>query len=308
MRASPACAAISALARLGFAKAKMSGTRQLVAVAFGTYARPIPTPVRTLSPARDTCEQCHWPEKFHGDKIRRIYEYAEDEQNTESVTALQVHVGGGNERLGIAQGIHWHMNIANEVEYIATDDQRQVIPWVRVKDRLGDGSRVRGRGRDAGAARERRAARDGLHGLPQPPEPSHRRDRRARRQRTHGGQRHPEDAALHPAGSGESAQGHLPVGRRGDGRELPRRCAISTALERPACPAAPAEHIEKAVQATTELYRRNVFPEMNVTLRHLSEQHRSRGFSRLFSLPRRRPQDQGRQAARPGLRDLSPIE
>ena len=98
-----------------FARSKVSGTRQVFAVAFRTFSRPIPSPVRNLRPARDTCEQCHWPEKFHGDMIRRVYEYAEDEKNTESVTTLQVHVGGGSERLGIAQGIHWHMNVANEV-------------------------------------------------------------------------------------------------------------------------------------------------------------------------------------------------
>src|SRR4051812_29972804 len=120
-----------------FARSKISGLRQVFAVSFHTYSRPIPSPVQQLRPARDVCEQCHWPEKFHGDKIRRVVEYAEDEKNTESVTTLQVHVGGGSERLGLAQGIHWHMNVANEVEYITTDDKRQVIPWVRVKDRSG---------------------------------------------------------------------------------------------------------------------------------------------------------------------------
>src|SRR6476646_8165782 len=120
-----------------FARSKVSGLRQVFAVSFHTYSRPIPSPVQNLRPARDTCEQCHWPEKFHGDKIRRIVEYGDDEKNTESVTTLQVHVGGGSERHGIAQGIHWHMNVANEVEYIATDDKRQVIPWVQVKDRSG---------------------------------------------------------------------------------------------------------------------------------------------------------------------------
>ena len=84
--------------------------------------------MQNLRPARDTCEQCHWPEKFHGDKVRRIVEYGDDEKNTESVTTLQMHVGGGSERLGHATGIHWHMNVANEIEYIATDDKRQVIP------------------------------------------------------------------------------------------------------------------------------------------------------------------------------------
>ncbi len=104
-----------------FARSKLSGTRQLIAVSLQTYSRPIPSPVQNLRPARDTCEQCHWPEKFHGDKIRRVIEYADDEKNTESVTTLQVHVGGGSERLGIATGIHWHMNVANEIEYVATD-------------------------------------------------------------------------------------------------------------------------------------------------------------------------------------------
>jgi nitrate/TMAO reductase-like tetraheme cytochrome c subunit len=122
----------------GFARAKLSGTRQLLAVTFHTYPRPIGAPVRNLRPATETCEQCHWPEKFHGDKIRRVAEYASDEKNTETITTLQVHVGGGNDRLGTAQGIHWHMNVGNQVEYIATDDKRDVIPWVRVTDRAGN--------------------------------------------------------------------------------------------------------------------------------------------------------------------------
>ena len=60
-----------------------------------------------------------------------------DVEVTMSGTTLRIHVGGGSEKLGTATGIHWHMNIANEVEYIATDDKRQVIPYVRVKDRTG---------------------------------------------------------------------------------------------------------------------------------------------------------------------------
>src|SRR4029077_2628860 len=55
-----------------FAKSKLSGTRQLLAVSFHTYSRPIPSPVENLRPARDTCEQCHWPAKFHGDKGVRL--------------------------------------------------------------------------------------------------------------------------------------------------------------------------------------------------------------------------------------------
>jgi hypothetical protein len=120
-----------------FVRAKLSGTRQVFAVLLASHERPIPSPVENLRPARDTCERCHWPEKFHGDKIRLIREYAEDEANSESVTTLQIHVGGGSERLGIATGIHWHMNGANEIEYVALDEQRQSIGYVRLRDRQG---------------------------------------------------------------------------------------------------------------------------------------------------------------------------
>src|SRR6476646_6695621 len=121
-----------------FARSKISGTRQVIAVMLNSYSRPIPSPVQNLRPAREVCEQCHWPEKFHGDLVRRVSEAAEEEKKNERVTKMQVHVGGGSERLGSATVIHWHMNVANEVEYIATDDKRQVIPYVRVKDREGN--------------------------------------------------------------------------------------------------------------------------------------------------------------------------
>jgi nitrate/TMAO reductase-like tetraheme cytochrome c subunit len=115
-----------------FVKSKISGARQLYAVAFNTHSRPIPSPVHDLRPARDTCEQCHWPEKFHGDKIRAFREYADDQANTESVNVMRLHVGGGSESLGRVKGIHWHTSRSNVIEYIATDDKRQVIPWVRL--------------------------------------------------------------------------------------------------------------------------------------------------------------------------------
>ena len=120
-----------------FVRAKANGTRQLWQVVTGGYARPIPAPVHNMRPARETCEQCHWPEKLHGDRPRTIREYADDEANSETTTTFQVHVGGGSEKLGIATGIHWHMNIANQIEYIATDTARQTIPFVRLTARDG---------------------------------------------------------------------------------------------------------------------------------------------------------------------------
>jgi hypothetical protein len=120
-----------------FAKAKLAGTRRVLAVTFHSYARPIVASPDQLLSAREACEQCHWPEAFHGDKIRRVVQYADDEKNTESVMTLHVHVGGGDGRHGLATGIHWHMNVANDIEYIATDNDRQAIPYVGMTDRQG---------------------------------------------------------------------------------------------------------------------------------------------------------------------------
>ncbi|MBI2828272.1 MAG: cytochrome C [Acidobacteria bacterium] len=118
-------------------ESKLAGTRQLFQVATGRVAMPIPSPVDSLRPARETCEQCHWPEKFHGDKIRMFREYGGDDANTESVTTMQLHVGGGSRALGGGSGIHWHMNLDNQIEYVATEATRETIPYVRLTGRDG---------------------------------------------------------------------------------------------------------------------------------------------------------------------------
>jgi hypothetical protein len=120
-----------------FVRSKLSGTRQVFAVAFQTYSKPIPMPVINLRPARDTCEQCHWPEKFHGDQIVEVRSYASDETNTESATTLRLHVGGLTPRSGITTGIHWHVDPGNVVEYVALDRSRQTIGQVTRRDRQG---------------------------------------------------------------------------------------------------------------------------------------------------------------------------
>jgi hypothetical protein len=119
-----------------FVKSKLSGTRQLFAVALKTYPTPVPSPVENLRPARDTCEQCHWPEKFTGDRVRVVREFAEDEANTESSTTLRLHVGSGSAATG-AHGIHWHMAPTTKVTYVTTDRKRQKIVYVKVEDGSG---------------------------------------------------------------------------------------------------------------------------------------------------------------------------
>lgn len=114
-----------------FVKSKLSGTRQVFAVLFNSYGRPIPTPIENLRPARETCEQCHWPAKFHGDRLKVLSRYQEDETNTELKTVMVLKIGGGSPESGFAQGIHWH--VTSKLDYRASKDRRR-IHWVRVED------------------------------------------------------------------------------------------------------------------------------------------------------------------------------
>lgn len=120
-----------------YARSKLSGARQLFALIRNNYSRPIETPVHNMRPANETCEQCHWSSKFHGAQLKTFNHYAYDEKNSLRQTRLLINVGGGDPSSGPVAGIHWHMNLGNEITFIATDKQRQVIPWIRVKDRNG---------------------------------------------------------------------------------------------------------------------------------------------------------------------------
>jgi hypothetical protein len=121
-----------------FVKSKLSGAYQVYATLANIYPRPIPTPIENLRPAQETCEQCHWPQKFFGNAERVNEHFFSDDENTPWTIRLLMKIGGGDPELGRVGGIHWHMNIGNRVEYIATDHAREVIPWVRVTD--GDGN------------------------------------------------------------------------------------------------------------------------------------------------------------------------
>ena len=114
-----------------YVKSKISGVRQVLAVTFNTYSRPIPTPIKDLRPARETCEQCHWPEKFYGAQLRTRVHYAPDETNARREIRVLVKTGGADSSTGPAGGIHYHMALSEKIEYIATDPERQIIPWVK---------------------------------------------------------------------------------------------------------------------------------------------------------------------------------
>ncbi|MGB8494925.1 MAG: NapC/NirT family cytochrome c [Candidatus Acidiferrum sp.] len=119
-----------------FVKSKLSGVRQVFAVTFKTYSRPIPSPVKYLRPARETCEQCHWPQRFSGDKFIVKTDYKDDEKNTPETTALVLKIGGRTWQGSV--GIHGrHLDEGSRIRYIATDEQRQVIPVVYYTDDKG---------------------------------------------------------------------------------------------------------------------------------------------------------------------------
>ena len=120
-----------------YVRSKLNGMRQLYAVTFHTYNKPIQTPVHNMRPADGTCAKCHWPEKFNGDVLRVFDHYGFDEASSLNRTRMLLKVGGGDPNTGAFGGIHWHMNVANEITYVATDEKRQNIPWVRMKDKDG---------------------------------------------------------------------------------------------------------------------------------------------------------------------------
>jgi hypothetical protein len=110
--------------------------RQVFAVTFKTYSRPIPSPVKYLRPARETCEHCHWPQRFTGDKFLVNTSYKDDEKNTPQTDVLLLKIGGRTWQ-GLV-GIHGHhLSDGARIHYIATDTERQVIPAVYYTDDAG---------------------------------------------------------------------------------------------------------------------------------------------------------------------------
>ena len=112
-----------------FVKSKISGSWQMVSVALNLYPTPIPSPVHNLRPARDTCEQCHWPTKHVGDKLQVRTKFADDEANSETKTVLLMKVGG--QQGTSSTGIHWHVDRGVQIRF-QSDPSRQNISDVEM--------------------------------------------------------------------------------------------------------------------------------------------------------------------------------
>ena len=117
-----------------FVRSKVSGIRQLFAVTFHTYHTPIPAPVESLRPARETCETCHSPRKFVEDRLVVINKFGDDEKNSLTKTVLLLKIGGGNKGIGI-HGTHLGPGV--RIRYGHADAARQTIPWIEYSGPTG---------------------------------------------------------------------------------------------------------------------------------------------------------------------------
>jgi nitrate/TMAO reductase-like tetraheme cytochrome c subunit len=246
-----------------FVKAKIDGVRQVVAVALKSYSRPIPSPVRDLRPARDTCEHCHWPQKFTGDKFLVRTKYTDDEKNTPATTVLLLKIGGRTAQ-GLV-GIHGrHLDTVERIEYVSTDERRQVIPLVVYIDDAG--KKVEYLSTDTGATGQLAAAKRrkmdcmDCHNRP-----------------THAFQM-PERAVDEAIASGRISP-RLPYVKREAVAALratyPDRATASERIpaalgefyrtKYPAVYQSDRAGVETAAEQVKAIYLRNVFPEMKVT-------------------------------------------
>jgi hypothetical protein len=128
---------------------KLNGLYQIISITFDLLERPIPTPVHQLRPARETCEKCHWPEKFYGTRLQTTAHYQFDSVSSPLYTTLNLKIDAGT--AAYRSGIHWHVAEENEVRYSSINDEREKILWVDVrrpdgsfhrytsKDKLGSG-------------------------------------------------------------------------------------------------------------------------------------------------------------------------
>jgi hypothetical protein len=116
----------------GWIHSKTNGVRQLYETVLNTSPRPIPSGLASnrLVPARETCENCHWSQKFIGARLRLFSKYADDETNTRTETVLLMLVGGN--RLSGIHGAHFGPGV--HIRFASADAVRQTIPWVEYRN------------------------------------------------------------------------------------------------------------------------------------------------------------------------------
>ncbi len=117
---------------VGFFKAKLQGTHQLLAVLTDSVPYPVRGPIERglMVPAAQTCENCHWKQQPAAAKVKLIQRYASDATNTPETTLLTMNIGG--RQMGGIHGAHNGDDI--EIRFVASDAQRRRIPLVESVD------------------------------------------------------------------------------------------------------------------------------------------------------------------------------
>ncbi len=111
-----------------YVRSKMSGLRQVFKTIQKSYPKPIPTPVKNLRPAKETCEHCHWPGQFYSSvEMKRTYYPSSADKEKWSLRML-LPIGRSENS---DAGIHAHMYIDHDIYYAAEDEKRQDITWVK---------------------------------------------------------------------------------------------------------------------------------------------------------------------------------
>ncbi len=243
-----------------YVQSKISGARQVFKTALGTYPRPIPTPIRNLRPAQEVCEQCHWPQKFYAATQVTRDHYLGDEANTHWRISMLVKVGGAaGAPQGHPAGIHWHIDEAARMTYVAADGAAAGLrPGDLAQGGTGDRLHARG-GAAAGLDPGRRPARGTraharLHGLPQPAV-AHLQAADDGRQRGAGAGAARRARAVHQARGGAGRCRCRTPPRRGRATRSGRRWRSSTA-------AAASRRRPAPWRPSWALYERNMFPQM----------------------------------------------
>lgn len=115
---------------------KAGDAKHIISLALKNYEFPLKA--KELRPARETCERCHYPQKFSDDSLREIKNFKNDLENSPETTYLILKTGGGSTRTGLGHGIHWH--IENPVLFLPLDKEEQIIPYIQVIE--DDGSKT----------------------------------------------------------------------------------------------------------------------------------------------------------------------
>lgn len=116
----------------GLLRAKLSGVRQLKGVLVGDYQSPVPVPVHELPAAEGTCENCHAPRTYIGEKVKKFVHYDNDDQTDPEEIEIALNVGGLNPNSATQEGIHWHVMDGLKIEYLPLNEERTQIGTVRM--------------------------------------------------------------------------------------------------------------------------------------------------------------------------------